>query len=80
MKTISFQGPCINFDNAIKLRTPTGATCKGVLKLEATFIDVKNIHVSLIRLQVSGILFKCSDYTKLHITMALQVAPVEVQT
>ena len=23
------------------VRTPTGATCKGVLQLEATYIDVK---------------------------------------
>ena len=26
-----------------KVRTPSGATCKGVLQLEATFIDVKNM-------------------------------------
>ena len=25
------------------VRTPSGATCKGVLQLEATFIDVKNV-------------------------------------
>ena len=27
-----------------KVRTPTGATCNGVLQLEANFIDVKKIH------------------------------------
>ena len=26
-------------------RTPSGATCKGVLQLEATFIDVKNMYL-----------------------------------
>ena len=28
-----------------KVRTPSGATCKGVLRLEATFIDVKNMYL-----------------------------------
>ena len=27
-----------------KVTTPSGATCKGVLQLEATFIDVKNMY------------------------------------
>ena len=27
------------------VRTPSGATCKGVLQLEATFIDVKNMYL-----------------------------------
>ena len=27
------------------VRTPSGATCKGVLQLEATFIEVKNMHL-----------------------------------
>ena len=27
------------------VRTPSGATCNGVLQLEATFIDVKNYHI-----------------------------------
>ena len=29
------------------VRTPFGATCKGVLQLEATFIDVKKIYLHL---------------------------------
>ena len=28
-----------------KVRTPSGATCKGILPLEATFIDVKNMYL-----------------------------------
>ena len=28
-----------------KVRTPSGATCKGVLQLEATFIGVKNMYL-----------------------------------
>ena len=31
-----------------KVRTPSGATCKGVLQLEATFIDVKNLTLASI--------------------------------
>ena len=27
------------------VRTPSGVTCKGVLQLEATFIDVKNMYL-----------------------------------
>ena len=27
------------------VRTPSGATCKGVLQLEATFIEVKNMYL-----------------------------------
>ena len=26
-------------------RTPTGATCKSILQLEATFIDLKNMYL-----------------------------------
>ena len=28
-----------------QVRTPGGATCKGVLQLEATFTDVKNMYL-----------------------------------
>ena len=28
-----------------QVRTPSGATCKGVLQSEATFIDVKNMSL-----------------------------------
>ena len=31
--------------NASLGRTSSGATCKGVLQLEATFIDVKNMYL-----------------------------------
>ena len=27
------------------VKTPSGATCKGVLQLEATFIEVKNMYL-----------------------------------
>ena len=27
------------------VRTPSGATCKGVLQLDATFIEVKNMYL-----------------------------------
>ena len=28
-----------------QVRTPTGTSCKGVLQLEATFIDLNNMHL-----------------------------------
>ena len=37
----------LKFGNAsqAKIRTPSGATCKGVLQLEASFIEVKNMYL-----------------------------------
>ena len=43
------------------VRTPSGATCKGVLQLEATFIEVKNMYLHRDSNPVFGIPFQCSN-------------------
>ena len=47
-----------------QVRTPSGATCKGVLQLEATFIDVESmyLHWDSNPGGVFGIPFQCSDH------------------
>ena len=39
----------INIGGSACVRTPSGVTCKSVLQLEATFIDVKNMTMTQTR-------------------------------
>ena len=48
------------------VRTPTGATCKFVLQLEATLIEVKTCNSTRTRAQVSGISYQRSDHALSH--------------